>query len=130
MKKEELKQILRPLIKECIKEVVFEEGFLSRIITETAIGLQTATPLVESSPPPTTRTRTKQPPLVDMKKQKEARRRVMEAVGSGAYNGVNLFEGTNPISKADQHRGPTQVSSDSGVDISDLINPNWGKLIK
>ena len=34
MKKADLKKILRPLIKECIKEVVFEEGTLSTIISE------------------------------------------------------------------------------------------------
>ena len=31
MKKNELQKILKPLIKECIKEVIFEEGVLSRL---------------------------------------------------------------------------------------------------
>jgi hypothetical protein len=34
MKKEELKKMLRPLIKECIREVIFEDGSLSTIISE------------------------------------------------------------------------------------------------
>ena len=39
MKKEELKKVLKPLIKECIKEVMFEDGTLSTIIAEVAVGL-------------------------------------------------------------------------------------------
>ena len=38
MNKTELKKMLRPLIKECIKEVIFEEGTLSTIISEVMIG--------------------------------------------------------------------------------------------
>ena len=34
MDKAELKKILRPLIKECVKEVIFEDGTLSTIISE------------------------------------------------------------------------------------------------
>ena len=40
MNKNELKKILKPLIKECIKEVLFEEdGALSHVIKEVAVGL-------------------------------------------------------------------------------------------
>ena len=38
MKKDELKKVLKPLIKECIKEVIFEEGTLSTIIREVVDG--------------------------------------------------------------------------------------------
>ena len=37
MKSEELKQVLKPLVKQCIKEVIFEDGVLSGIITEKGI---------------------------------------------------------------------------------------------
>ena len=49
MKKLELKQALKPLIKECIKEIIFEEGILSSLITEVARGLGSPP---TSSPPP------------------------------------------------------------------------------
>ena len=39
MKKSELKKVLMPIIKECIREAIFEEGVLSGIITEVAQGL-------------------------------------------------------------------------------------------
>ena len=49
MNKTELKKILRPLIKECIKEVIFEEGALSTIISEVVKG--TSQTLVQESIP-------------------------------------------------------------------------------
>ena len=49
MNKDQLKKTLRPMIKECIKEVIFEEGILSSIISEVVKG--TAQPLVESRQP-------------------------------------------------------------------------------
>ena len=42
MNKTELKKILKPLIKQCIKEVIFEDGTLSTIISEVAVGLNSA----------------------------------------------------------------------------------------
>ena len=46
MKKSDLKQLIKPLVKECIHEVLLEEGLLSNVVSEVAKGLQT-TPLVE-----------------------------------------------------------------------------------
>ena len=40
MKVSELKRIIQPMIKDCIREVLLEEGMLSRIVKETAEGLQ------------------------------------------------------------------------------------------
>ena len=50
MKKSELRQVLKPLIKECIKEVIFEEGILSNIVSEVAQGLGGQT-IVETQQP-------------------------------------------------------------------------------
>ena len=51
MKKSELKETLKPLIKECIKEVMFEDGTLSTIIAEVVKGVGVQTPLVEEAIP-------------------------------------------------------------------------------
>ena len=51
MKKDELKNILRPLIKECIKEIIFEEGTLSAIISEVVRGTSQTQPIVEVKKP-------------------------------------------------------------------------------
>ena len=81
------------MIKECIKEVIFEEGILSSIISEVVKG--TAQPLVESRPP------TYQQPQVDyeakQRQEKERRRKMLDSIGRDAYNGVDLFEGTQPL---------------------------------
>ena len=39
MKKTELAKILKPLVKQCIKEVLLEEGILSNIVSEVVIGV-------------------------------------------------------------------------------------------
>ena len=40
MKKADLKKAIKPLVKECIHEVLLEEGLLSNIVSEVAIGMQ------------------------------------------------------------------------------------------
>ena len=52
----------------------------------------------------------------------------MDSIGADAYNGVNLFEGTEPLTNREaSSSGPKPGSvdlgdpSDAGVDISSLI---------
>ena len=40
MKKSDLKHLIKPLVKECIHEVLLEEGLLSNVVAEVAKGLQ------------------------------------------------------------------------------------------
>ena len=129
MKKSDLKQLIKPLVKECIHEVLLEEGLLSNVVAEVARGL-TAPPLVEQQRPPT------QAPTPDPGRQakaNEARQKIqehkqmlMKAVNQGAYNGVDLFEGTEPFNAheaAEAQPGATDIGSprDPGVDISSLV---------
>ena len=124
------------MIKECIKEVIFEEGILSSIISEVVRG--TAQPLVESRQP------TYQQPQVDYEAQerasKERRRKMLDSIGRDAYNGVDLFEGTQPL----QERRSTGMSphgskpldgiapNDPGVNLGALgVDTRlWSKLAK
>ena len=114
MNKEQLKRTLKPMIKECIKEVIFEEGILSSIISEVVRG--TSQPLVES------RQATYQRPQVDheakRRADKERRRKMLDSIGRDAYNGVDLFEGTQPL----QERRTS--SSPHGSRPLDGIAPN------
>jgi len=128
MKKSDLKQLIKPLVKECIHEVLIEEGVLSSIVSEVAQGMQ-AQPLVESHVPART------PPNRDAeaRKMKETRKKMnarrqelMDSIGKDAYNGVNLFEGTAPMTKEETSNtsaGSVDLgnSSDAGVDISSLV---------
>ena len=136
MNKNELKQILKPLIKECIKEVIFEDGTLSSIVSEVARGMgqQTIVETKQKFP-------TKQKPQYESDDQAKARledkrKKMMEAVGGEAYNGVNLFEGTTPTTAPtnDSGQGPLSGVSpnDAGVDISSVMGKTsaiWSKMV-
>jgi len=136
MKKSELKAVLKPLIKECIKEVIFEEGVLSGIISEVVQGIG-AVPLIERQEKKLPRTVKQQPQRDDMRlrerkeKLSATRKKMLDAINKDAYNGVDLFEGTRPLSRggSPSSEGKTPASplagvdpSDSGVDISSLVS--------
>jgi hypothetical protein len=138
MNKNELKKVLKPLIKECIKEVIFEDGTLSSIIAEVMKGTQQATtqPIVEQ--------RQYQSPQPRLETDGEAKARLaakrktlMDSIGKGAYNGVNLFEGTTPAPTSSPTESSAQgalsgvAPNDPGVDISSLMNKTsaiWSKM--
>ena len=136
MNKKELKKVLKPLIKECIKEVMFEDGTLSSIIAEVMKGTQQATtqPIVEQQQyqQPQTRLETDE----EAKARLAAKRKtLMDSIGLGAYNGVNLFEGTTPAPAPIGEQGQGALAgvapSDPGVDISKLMNKTsaiWQKM--
>mgnify|MGYP003146597713 CR=1 FL=1 len=135
MNKEALKKTLRPLIKECIKEVIFEDGTLSSIIAEVLKGTS-GQQIVETKQP------TYQAPQVDnearQRKLQEQRKKMLDAIGTEAYNGVDLFAGTQPLNE----RKSTTMSphgskpldgiapNDPGVNLGALgVNPDlWKKL--
>ena len=104
------------MIKECIKEVIFEEGILSSIISEVVKG--TSQPLVESRQPTY-----QQQPQIDyeakQRAEKERRRKVLDSIGRDAYNGVDLFEGTQPL----QERR-SSAASPHGSKPLDGVAPN------
>jgi hypothetical protein len=136
MKKSELKKILRPLVSECIKESLMEDGLISEIIAEVVRGMTASSPR-----PPTniaTAQDTQSASPVDRraeqaKKLQEHRSKLMSAIGKEAYNGVNLFEGTSPApAQAPSTHAASPLSgqapNDAGVDISNLFKssaPHW-----
>jgi hypothetical protein len=136
MKKSELKKVLKPLIKECIKEVMFEDGTLSSIIAEVMRGTSAASnqQIVEEKKP----TR----PLARLETDEEAkarldakRKKLMSSMAKGSYNGVNLFEGTTPApadSGSENQGALSGVSAhDPGVDITALMKKTsaiWQKM--
>lgn len=140
MKQDELKKTLKPLIKQCIKEVIFEDGTLSGIITEIVKGLGAGTPTVvtetsqvEPQQAPSLREQERQMMLEQQRAEhraamEEQRRGLTESIG-GKLNGVNIFEGVNPIGKGGSpSASPSAPSSpldgvdpmDPGVDITKL----------
>jgi|TARA_R110000824_G_scaffold363376_1_gene551362 hypothetical protein len=128
MKKSDLKQLIKPLVKECIHEVLIEEGMLSNIVSEVVQGIQVK-PLVESrvaTPTPPTRAAEAHKMKETRQKMNSRRQELMESIGKDAYNGVNLFEGTAPLTREEntgQAAGSVDLGSskDAGVDISSLV---------
>ena len=140
MKKQELQKILKPLIKECIKEVIFEEGVLSNLIQEVAVGIGSQQTIVEARV---------QSPEYDFSRQQvalqeeaaaalEAKKRKLEESMGGGFTGV--FDNIEPPSKAgspneSQAQSPlsTYAPHDAGVDISGIMafagGKNWKNMI-
>jgi hypothetical protein len=142
MNRKDFKRILKPLIKECIKEVMFEEGVLSTVITEVVKGTQTV-----NKSRPTAQMEQKQE--INFKNQRELleerrkagleqKRKLLDATG---FDGIDIFEGTTPLTESGnpsnnqspQGLFPGMSADDAGVDISKIMNlggRNWKKLAK
>ena len=120
MKKSDLKQLIKPVVKECIHEVLLEEGLLSNVVSEVVKGMHAA-PLVESTRAPQKAVANKSNEA--RTKMAEHRKKMLDAVGRGSYNGVDLFEGTTPMSNSEPKPGQTDLGApgDAGVDISSIV---------
>ena len=124
MKKSDLKQLIKPLVKECIHEVLIEEGLLSNVVSEVAKGLQ-GNLVVETQRPAPVRENLQmvRKTRETNTKLQEHRRKMMDSVGRDAYNGVNVFENVEPIQHNEPQAGASDLGNpnDSGVDISALM---------
>tara|TARA_R110000824_G_scaffold97346_4_gene232692 strand:+ start:682 stop:1107 length:426 start_codon:yes stop_codon:yes gene_type:complete len=130
MKKDELKKLIKPLVKECIHEVLLEEGLLSSIVSEVAKGMQGNLVLETQQKQPedllNNDLQMKRKSRETNNKLREHREKLMNSIGTSAYNGVNLFENTEPVSKheaIESRAGSVNLGSagDSGVDISSIM---------
>jgi len=140
MKKQELQKILKPLIKECIKEVIFEEGVLSNLIKEVAVGIGSQQTIVE--------TRVQEPEhdfsrqRVELQEEaqqamRDRKRKLEESLGGG-FEGI--FDNVDPIKSAGSPGQKTSngalssyAPDDAGVDISGIMalggGKNWKNMI-
>ena len=138
MKQSELKNILKPLVKQCIKEVIFEEGVLSGIISEVVRGTNVNVDAEQEQP------RRLEEELQEKKefeeksriKLQETRKKMLDAVGKDSYNGVDLFENTDPMKTAGapgqgQSASPLEhyAPNDSGIDISGIVSSKWKQMV-
>ena len=106
MKKEQLKQIIKPLIKECLKEVLIEEGF-AKMLSENTQKIEQ--PIIH-------RTQKLQQQVAQKSNLSENRKMMLDAIGN---SGFDPFAGSQPL-KEDKE----VVGSDPGIDISGLIGEN------
>ena len=123
MKKADLKQLIKPLVKECIHEVLIEEGLLSNVVAEVAQGLQGNLMTEAPQPKPMPEKRQMKRKAADSRvKLTEQRKKLMGSINKDAYGGVDLFEGTQPMQHSEPSQGHPDLGdpSDAGVDLSDL----------
>jgi|TARA_B110000902_G_C14093806_1_gene507937 hypothetical protein len=143
MKRSELKNIIKPLVKECITESLLEEGLLSNVISEVMKGMSPV--ITEVSAPRSVDTiaeaqkaTMREAQGAKLKQAKQDRRKLLDAIGNDSYGGVDLFEGTtaapaqqSPESQAGSPLGGV-APGDPGVDISGILGlggHKWKSLI-
>jgi len=128
-----LKQALKPVVKELIYECLITEGILSSVVTEVMKGARIA-PIIEAKQ----QTQVAKPTKPRLETDDEAidrRKKLQETLGSKL--GINVFEGTTPLSSGGNvSSSPTQTTvgnplsgmdpNDSGVDISGLLKVTGG----
>jgi len=130
-KKEQLKNLFKPIIKECVKELILEEGVLSSLISEvqkTNKNEKKQTVVDESI-------QRQEAILKNKTKIDEAKKRIYSALGSDNYS--SIFENIEPLTNYEA--GESSVSmgdplgglapSDPGVDISSLPGMNMWKTL-
>ena len=125
MKKSELKNIIQPIVEECVKDALLSSGLLSKVISEVIAGVQgglmtetsQAAPVQQQAQPaPQQRNE-----LGQAEKQKvlENKKKLLDAIGSSSYNGVDVFEGTKPLKK-----GGSASKNSGGYKAFDGVDPN------
>ena len=139
MKRSELKA----MIKECVKEALFEEGVLSEIIAEVAFGLTKAQNIMLEQKAPQKPSSQVQQKLNEEKEEEhrkkllETKKKMLDAIGGEKMS--NVFEGTQPLRSggdpgaSSSPHGPMagRDPNDSGVDISGLFSlagQKWNQL--
>ncbi len=138
MNKTQLKKLIKPVVKECIQEVLIEEGLLTEVVSQVTAGLAKQ-PIVENKPKKRNDKlfnedlQMKRKSREANKKLQEHRRKLLDSIGTDAYNGVDLFEGTEPMRQSGtpgQAHKPSVLGdnpNDAGVDISSIMG-NAGKI--
>jgi hypothetical protein len=132
MNKTQLKKLIKPVVKECIQEVLIEEGLLTEVVSQVTAGLSKQ-PIVENKQKKKDNNLFNEDLQMKRKTQEvnrklqEHRRKLLDSIGKDAYNGVDLFEGTEPMRESGTpgvaHK-PSVLGddpTDAGVDISSLM---------
>ena len=136
MNKKELKKLMKPIVEECIREVLLQEGVLSTIISEVVQGTSGIVREQQTPAKPQRRLESDEEAMKRMQERKakhqNQRKMLLDAVGADAYGGVDLFEGTTPA-PAQQEKGKGALAgvapNDPGVDISAFASSGmWKKL--
>ena len=120
---------MKPLVKECLQEMLLEEGLLSSLINEVNKGNKHIYSESTRRDPETTSPK-KQPQQPQSKPQiNEVRKKLADSIGKGAY--ASVFEGLEPAPGPDNR---SVDDGDPGMDLSILNNIpglkgfKWGSM--
>lgn len=135
MTKSELKKIIKPMVKECLKDMLLEEGLLSNLIGEVLKGQKSVIPdnptqqIRKNNSDKRSENFLRQSESDKKQKLEEARRKIREMVGGGgsrenySYNEkpqqpqmLDVFENLEPAPNPDD----PAANSDPGIDLSIL----------
>ena len=131
-KKDQLKNLFKPIIKECVKELILEEGVLSSLISE----VQKTNNRVEKKQVMVEEPEQRQQAVKNKAKIDEAKKRIYSALGSDNY--ASIFENIDPLTSYEAGESSTsmgdplsgQAPTDPGVDITSIPGMNmWKTLI-
>lgn len=123
MKRSELKQLIKPIVEECIKDALLTSGLLTSVISEVVSGVQKGLVVEQVQPQQNV-----QQPIVqeqntiseeEKRKILENKKKLLDAIGSSSYNGVDVFEGTKPLKK-----GGSPNRSSGGYKAFEGVDPN------
>ncbi len=126
MKKDEFIKLVKPLIKECIKEVIFEDGTLSKIIAEVVKGTK---PLIKESSQtisvkPSQQTNSEHKNKLETYKQElKQERNIVQEQLTKQMGGFDPFNGTKPLEaqSAPGNQSTTGITEgDPGMNMSDI----------
>lgn len=143
MKKSELKELINPIVKECVNEniqaILLDSGLLSQIISEVVKGFQPV--LVENKTSITQKAVDRDSDeymreLLKKSKDKKITSIDKELINNRAsFRGINIFEGIKePIPDEPVSNGPGSAMygiapDDEGVDISGLFDPRKAQAL-
>ena len=133
MKNNKLKTVLKPLIKECIKEIIFDEGMLSSIIRE-AQGASTKE-IIKEEKKEKVFSKFMKKDKQENKRLVETRNKMRKAIAGKIGADFDPFEGTKPLSESQASGNPSQSPmsgidpSNEGIDLSNIPGMgNWAAI--
>jgi hypothetical protein len=130
-KKDQLKNLFKPIIKECVKELILEEGVLSSLISE----VQKTNKIEKKQTVVDESVQRQEAILKNKTKIDEAKKRIYSALGSDSYS--SIFENIEPLTSYEAGESPVSMGdplsglapSDPGVDISSIPGMNMWKTL-
>ena len=100
------KKQLKGIIKECIREIVFEENFLSPLISEIATGVTAGKQIIDEA-----KTNTPKPnEEPNYSRLAETRKRLLDGIGGETLGGVDVFKDVSADRVQQKDKGNPGIS--------------------